>query len=305
MDFYFPDFSVRVDWRQRPRFRDKELARSGLGARPDLMVADKLVEMCLREGRGRRVLIHVEIQAQRDPALARRMRDYHDRISEAYRLPVVSLVLLADEHPHWRPRGFHQRLHNTVTDFSFGTAKLLDFAADPDALEASHNPIAWVTLAHVRTQQAHHDPDKLYAAKLHLTKLLFQHRWSRRRIIVLFNVINWMMTLPEPYERRYRRAIDRLGKEHEMKKLYNSFEQMLVNDGIKVGLERGLEQGLERGLEQGRKEGAVALLERLLVQRFGPLPRTAHRKLAKASVEQVEAWSDALAAAQSLKQVLG
>jgi len=31
----------------------------------------------------------------------------------------------------------------------------------------SSNPIAWVTLAHARTQQAHHDPGKLYAAKLH------------------------------------------------------------------------------------------------------------------------------------------
>ena len=100
-----------------------------------------------------------------------------------------------------------------------------------------------------------------------------------------------------------------------MKKLYNSFEQMLVNDGIRIGqergrqegLEQGLEQGLEKGIEQGielgRKEGAVALLERQLVQRFGPLPQTVHKKLAKASLAQVEAWSDAFAAAQSLKQV--
>ncbi|MYM22750.1 DUF4351 domain-containing protein [Duganella sp. FT135W] len=333
MDFYFPDFSARIDWRQRPRFRDKELARSGFGAKPDLMVADKLVEVCLHEGGGRRVLIHIEIQAQRDTLLGRRMRDYHDRISEAYGLPVVSLALLADEHPHWRPKGFHQRLHNTVTDFSFGTAKLLDFAADIRALEASRNPIAWVTLAHARTQQAHHDPDKLYAAKLHLTELLFLHRWGQKRIIVLFNVINWMMALPEPYERRYRHVMDRWEKERGMKKLYNSFEQMIINDAINVGLERGLEQGLERGLEKGleqglekglekgleqglekgleqglergRREGAVVLLERLLVQRFGPLPQTVHKKLAKASLSQLEAWSDALAAAQSLKQVLG
>lgn len=303
MDFYFPDFSGRIDWRQRPRFRDKELARLAFGARPDVMVADKLVEVCLHEGRGRRVLIHIEIQAQRDTALARRMRDYHDRIGEAYGLPVVSLVLLADEHPHWRPRGFHQRMHDTVTDFSFGTAKLLDFVADTAALEVSRNPVAWISLVHVRTQQTHHDADQRYAAKLHLTRLLFRHGWRQRRIIVLFNAINWMMVLPEPHERRYRQAVDRLIKEHEMKKVYNSFQQLFVNDGIKIGQERGRQQGIEQGIEQGRKEGAVALLERQLVQRFGPLPQTAHKKLAKASLAQVEAWSDALAAAQSLKQV--
>jgi predicted transposase YdaD len=82
-------------------------------------------------------------------------------------------------------------------------------------------------------------------------------------------------------------------------KLLNPLEQMFFDDGVKSGLKRGLEQGLE----QGRTEGAAALLERLLTQRFGPLPQTVRKKLAKASVAQVEAWSDALAEAQSLKQV--
>jgi hypothetical protein len=30
MDFYFPDFSAHIDWKQRPRFRDKELAGFGM-----------------------------------------------------------------------------------------------------------------------------------------------------------------------------------------------------------------------------------------------------------------------------------
>lgn len=97
MDFYFPDFSVCIDWRQRRRFLDKELAKLAFGTASDVMVADKLVEVRLRDGR--LVLIHIEIQAQRDPTLARRMHDYYHRIREEYGLPVVSLVLLADEHP--------------------------------------------------------------------------------------------------------------------------------------------------------------------------------------------------------------
>ncbi|MTV39513.1 DUF4351 domain-containing protein [Duganella radicis] len=304
MDFYFSDFSARIDWRQRPRFRDKELARLGLCARPDVMVADKLAEVCLRDGGGRRVLVHIEIQAQRDPKLARRMRDYNDRISEAYGLPVISLALLADEHPNWRPRRFRQLLPGTVKEFTFSIAKLLDYAADIPALEASNNPIAWVTLAHWHTQQAHHDPDKLYAAKMHLNRLVFQHRWNRTRIIALLTIANWMMTLPEPHHQRYLRAIARLEKEDDMR-LYNQVEQTYIDNGIRIGLERGRKEGLEQGVEQGRRLGAGALLERQLEQRFGPLPQTARRKLAKASVEQLENWSDALATAQSLKQVWG
>ena len=100
-------------------------------------------------------------------------------------------------------------------------------------------------------------------------------------------------------------------------KLLNPLEQLIVNDHIKKcqakGLKQGLRQGLrqgrqegrQEGLAQGRAEGAAALLEHQLVQRFGPLPKTARTRLANASVEQLEAWSDALAQAQSLRQVLG
>ena len=102
------------------------------------------------------------------------------------------------------------------------------------------------------------------------------------------------MTLPEAHERRYWQATRQLGREHKMK-LLNPLEQMFFDDGIK--------KGLERGLEQGRREGAVTLLERLLVKRFGPLPQAARKKLAKASLAQLEAWSDALPEAQSLKQI--
>ena len=70
-------------------------------------------------------------------------------------------------------------------------------------------------------------------------------------------------------------------------------------------IEKGLQQGLEQGLEQGRKEGATALLERLLTRRFGPLPQPVRNKLAKADLAHIEAWSDALPEASSLKQVFG
>ncbi|NVM79082.1 hypothetical protein FHW83_004919 [Duganella sp. SG902] len=303
MDFYFCDFSARIDWRQRPRFRDKELARVSFGATPDIMVADKLVEVRLLDGSRQALLIHVEIQSQRDATLARRMRDYNYRIAEIYGLPVASLVLLADEHPNWRPRCFRRQLPHTMIEFSFGTAKLLDYAADIEALESSRNPIAWVTLVHWRSLQTHHDAGKRYAAKLHLTGLLFRHGWSKRRIIVLLNVVDWMMTLPAPYQRRYQKAILQLGKEPHMKPLLSPLWQMFVDDGIKIGLEKGLARGRQEGEELGRKKGAVAILERQLERRFGPLPQAAHKKLAKASMKQIEAWSDALVTAESLEQV--
>ncbi|MBV7534491.1 DUF4351 domain-containing protein [Duganella sp. sic0402] len=167
-----------------------------------------------------------------------------------------------------------------------------------DELLASHNPFAWITLAHLRTLQAGHDADRLYAAKWHLTKLLYQHGWRKQRIIVLFKVVNWMMVLPELHQRRYWRAIRRLEKELKMEWI-DPVEQSFIEKGMQKGLKKGLQQGQQQGLRQG----AVLLLERQLVRRFGPLPVTLRSRLAKASMEQLGEWSDKLLEAQSLKQV--
>jgi hypothetical protein len=266
MDFFFPALGVQIDWTQQPRFRDKELAGTGFGAAPNVMVADKLVEVCLCDEAAHRVLIHVEVQSQRDASLVQRVRDYNYRISQEYALPVTSIVLLADDDPAWYPHGSHTEL------------------------------MGWVIV----------------------TRLLFQHDWSNKRIIVLFNVINWMMALPDLYQRRFWRAAVPLTGGHKMR-LLNPLEQMFVNDGWKKGRQEGLKEGLEKGLkkglkeglkegreegrEQGRQDGAAALLERLLTQRFGALSKTAHNKLAKASLAQLEEWSDALPDAQSLRQI--
>lgn len=69
------------------------------------------------------------------------------------------------------------------------------------------------------------------------------------------------------------------------------------------GWQKGLQHGLEQGREQGCRVGAAELLARQLTQRFGPLSQAAHKRISKASMEQLQAWSDAMLEAQSLKQV--
>lgn len=143
-----------------------------------------------------------------------------------------------------------------------------------------------MTLAHLRTQQAHHDPDRLYAAKWHLTKLLYQHRWSKARIITMFKVINWMMALPQAQQERYRQTVFLLKEERKMTnpmKWITPLEEMILDEGM--------------------QKGAAAILERQLTRRFGPVSKTTQKKLAKASLAQLTSWSDAVLDATSLTQV--
>lgn len=307
MAFYFPELYPLIDWSQRPRFRDKELAQVGFGDAPDGMVADKLVEVCLRHSK-QTVLVHIEVQAQFNANLAPRILDLNFRIFKECGLEVASLVLLADEDPNWRPHSFEVAVLGTKMGISFSTAKLLDF--DNRQPVESGNPFALVTRAHLSSQRERHDADALLATKCLLTRQLYELGWSNRRIMVMFKVINWMMALPAPQQARYWHAILKQEKERSMQRymeLVTPLEEWFMDRGWKKGVQHGLEQGLEQGLQKGREEGcrdgAAELLARLLEQRFGPLPKTVQRKLKKADLAQLEAWSDAMLQAQSLKQV--
>ncbi|HEY0586074.1 MAG TPA: DUF4351 domain-containing protein [Pseudoduganella sp.] len=294
MSFYFAELEKQIDWSRRPRFLDKELAQAGFGDEPDGRIADQLVAVFLRDGREHWVLVHVEVQAHHDDSLARRILAYNYRIFEQHGQPVASLVLLADDDAHWRPSAFHNELLGTRMGISFATAKLLDYANCMDELRNSRNPFALVTLAHLYTQQTRKNADARFAAKWQLTKLLVQRGWSKKRIIILFKAINWMMTLPVPLEERYWKSVRKLERERKMEWI-SPLEQILMK--------KGLQKGIQQGLEQGREEGAAMLLEKILTQRFGPLPPTTRRKLAKASLEQLAAWGAAVPEARTLKQV--
>ena len=69
------------------------------------------------------------------------------------------------------------------------------------------------------------------------------------------------------------------------------------------GRQEGEARGEARGRQEGEAKGESKMLQRLLVRRFGPLPRHITEKLEKASTAEVEAWGDRVLDAPSLEAV--
>jgi hypothetical protein len=59
------------------------------------------------------------------------------------------------------------------------------------------------------------------------------------------------------------------------------------------------------GRAEGHAEGRVALLQRLLTLRFGPLPAEATERLSAATIDELDAIGERLLSAQSLEEALG
>jgi hypothetical protein len=76
------------------------------------------------------------------------------------------------------------------------------------------------------------------------------------------------------------------------------------SDFAKRYLAQGLAQGIEQGVEQGRAEGRAALILKQLALRFGPLEEETRSRIARASIEELDAIGERLLTAQTLQETL-
>ena len=292
LHFYFPAAHAAIDWSRPHAFLDAELAAlahdSALGCR----IADKLVQVHTLAAGEQWVLVHIEVQAQRDAALPERIFTYNYRTFDRYRRPVASLVVLADDRQRWRPGRFAYELFGSSMRFDFTVVKLLDFVERD--LTGELNPFALVTMAHLQTMHTRGAPSRRFAAKWRLTRLLYERHWDKQQVLDLYRLVDWLMRLPPELDRVLQRRIAEFEKEQVM---------AWISSAERIGREDGLKEGLEKGREEGRLHAARDLLTGLLEERFGRLNAETSGRLADASTEQLFGWSRRLFVADTLDDV--
>jgi hypothetical protein len=71
---------------------------------------------------------------------------YNYRIFDHYDRRVVSLAVLGDDDPNWRPSSYRDELWGWSVRMDFPAVKLLDYAGRDAELEADNSPFARVVL---------------------------------------------------------------------------------------------------------------------------------------------------------------
>jgi hypothetical protein len=249
---FFPDIHSAVDWSRGHEMLDKELRQIVREAKVGRRHVDKLVKVWRQDGVEAWVLVHIEVQTQREDGFARRMYVYNYRLFDRYNQAVVSLAMLADEQAGWRPRAFKSSLWGCTAGIEFPTVKLLDYAADESALERDANPFATLVLAHLKTQQTRSSPEDRRAWKLRLVRGLYERGVQRGDIQNLFRFIDWMMELPPVLSEQFWNEMRAFEEEKKMPYV-TSVERMAEERGIEKGRKEGLQQGLQQGLVLGLK----------------------------------------------------
>src|SRR5688572_14303528 len=104
--FFFPDIHADIDWSRGYHALDKEFHKIARKAKAGKRIADKLFKVWLKDGTEHWLLIHVEIQGDYEKAFPERMFDYNSAVRQLYNKDVVSLTVLCDDRPGWRPTTF-------------------------------------------------------------------------------------------------------------------------------------------------------------------------------------------------------
>ncbi|MBF0110070.1 MAG: cytosolic protein [Magnetococcales bacterium] len=287
LEFFLPEAHDGIDWQCAPEFLDKELDRITREAESGNRRVDLLVRVWLLDGDELWVLIHVEIQENRDPHFEERMFTCQYRAFDLYKRPVVkrpvvSLAILADEEGAWRPSAFGYQKWGSKVSFQFNAIKLLDYLSRLDLLESSTNPFAIVTLAHLTGKQTRNQPAERFQQKMRITRMLYERGFNRQQIVDLFRFIDWVLSLPEELDNQFWTNLSNFEENKKMPYI-TSVERI--------------------GMKKGEQKGKAEMLLELLQERFGLIPESVQKQVESAKLDDINVWARKIFKADSLQAV--
>ena len=277
VEFFFPDVAEIVDWSKAPVFLDKEFSQISPDSKRGKRYADQLVQLQRKKGGPIVLLLHIEIQASPEKGFAERMFVYAIRIFDYFRQPAVSVAILCDANPKWRPKQYYFSLPQTSMNFEFGTVKLIDYADRWDELQASPNPFAWVVIAQLKMLETKQDKPTRKIWKMRLVRQLYESGYNQDTVLNLFRFLDWLLKLPKELEAEFWQELSTY--EEELRMPYVTSVERI---------------GIEKGIKEGKIEGQRSFALHLLSHKFGELPDRTITQIDALSTQKIKRLGEAL-----------
>jgi hypothetical protein len=218
MAFFFTDAFGEIDWSQGFTFLDGELQQITREAETGRRYVDKLVKVYLRDGTERWVVVHIEVQSQKEADFGQRIFTYFARLQDKFQRDVASLVILGDTDQNWRPSFYETGLFGCQLQFTFPIVKLVEYKKKVAELESSDNPFSVVVLAHLAAQATKdkRSQERRRQRKFILTMMLYERGYGRQEVIDLYRFIDWVLTLPLELEESFSEDLAVYERERNM-----------------------------------------------------------------------------------------
>ena len=277
-----------IDWTSNPEWLDKEIGQIiGRSGRRNQEV-DLLFKVRLIDGRDQWILCHLEIQSSYETDFIARIDLYNSGLKWLFQQEVLTLAILTDLNPDWRPSEYHFEFGGYGVDRRFPVCKVLDHLQSDWA--DGRTLIVEVARAQIAALCTASDPESRYNSKTELVRNLYSAGYNQDEIREIFRLIDWMMHLRPDLARRFKSEL--AAYEKEMKMPYITSVERLAK-----------EEGREEGLEKGREQGSITLLLRMLTRRCGQLPGDVEQAINQLNLTESQAQGDALFDFQTIEDL--
>ncbi len=125
------------------------------------------------------------------------------------------------------------------------------------------DPFAIITAAHLMTKATKDDPKARYSWRWTITTALYEKGFSKKDIMNIYRLIDWLMLLPEDLTKKFTENL--IAYEEDKKMPY-------VTSAERIGMEKGMEKGM---LSEARE----MVLEALDIRFSNNVPEDIHKKI--------------------------
>jgi hypothetical protein len=269
---FFPAVASAIDWSRPFEFLDQELREVIHDSTVKCFRVDRLIKVFRKDGGEQWLLIHLEIQSFGEEAFELRIYHYNHGIHRARGIQPLSLVILADLDPDWKPCEYVHEELGCGTRFRFLTCKLLD---EMDRLAEDYSLPAVAAKAQIEALRTVGDPARRFEIRWRMTRELYHHGFSADRIRTAYRLMSWMMRLPKEMQLTFRDKIVEFERRENMP---------YVTDIEELGIERGIERGIGR-VALAQLERVCGVLDEARRGRVESLPVGKAEELALALLE--------------------
>ena len=264
--FFIPELYADIDRTRAPVFLDNELQTIWRSMKTGLKMTDKLVQVWLKNGEERLILVHIEIQARFETLFSKRMFTMSYRILDKYKVEPVSLAVFVDTPIPIKFDTYEHTIYGTETRYKYNAYKIID-QIEAELLKRDENLFALVVLANLRTIQTkgRDEEQKEIAAfdrltfKKHLYNLLIERNFEPEVYYDLLNFIEYLMILPKELEIEYDNFTTKTSKKiAEMNKLKPAPGTIRLIDSMARDLYGMDVSGVKRRIQVANRKAKLA-----------------------------------------------
>ena len=196
---FFPNDLNLFDLSKPILFLDKELSQIMPESEDSGRNIDKLLQITLKDGSGRLILIHPEVQGYRHQNYEEREFIYFYRLYDRFKLPIATLVIFTDTDPNYEPNCFTYSFLLTEMRYEYPTYKVLN--QSPEELANSSNlfdAAILTTYWAIKLKRNELTEEALLELKIDLMRRLLKRDVDKTRIRKLLRFIKAYIRFEKP-----------------------------------------------------------------------------------------------------------